>query len=50
MMELRAEARLDEAAPARAAEEAGSARRRAEAEPRHEIAPGGPHPPGRTPA
>jgi len=35
-----------EPAPERAAEEAGSTRRRAEAEPEHAIVPGGIHPPG----
>jgi valyl-tRNA synthetase len=43
---VRAQGQPDEAAPERAAEEAGSARRRAEAEPEQPIDPGGQHPPG----
>ncbi len=41
----RAQAQPDEAGPERATEEAGSARRRAEAKPEQEIALGGQHPP-----
>jgi len=41
----RAQGQPEEAAPERAGEAAGSARRRAEAQPEQPIAPGGPHPP-----
>ncbi len=45
--EGRAQGRPDEAGPERAGEEAGSARRRAEAKPEHPTEPGGQPPPGK---